>query len=188
VFAMMKWLFVALLVVQAHFAASYLVPLDEQAQRTFGGLLRWAWPWAIGDGGPLGRMTSTGFPIQGFFLAVTAAGVLILAVLAVLGIWVPFHWWRVLAITGASPVGPGPLSARHEAESLRCVFRRIIEDGRPAMTEEPLSVQGNACQDPAKAAGQDADAGPRAKGQSLDSRESKRVRGEPEEVPGPPGL
>ena len=98
---MLKWLFVALLVVQAHFAASYLVPLDEQAQRTFGGLLRWAWPWAIGDGGPLGRMTTTGFPVQGFFLAVTTAAVLILADLAALRIWVPFGWWRALAIAGA---------------------------------------------------------------------------------------
>jgi len=97
----MKWLFVALLGVQAHFAASYLVPLDEQAQRTFGGLLRWAWPWAIGDGGPLGRMTSTGFPVSGFFLAVTAAGVLVLAALALVGIWVPFGWWKGLAVTGA---------------------------------------------------------------------------------------
>jgi hypothetical protein len=39
----MKWLFAALLVLQAHFAASYLVPLDREAQATFGGLLRWAW-------------------------------------------------------------------------------------------------------------------------------------------------
>jgi len=38
--------------------------------------------------------------MSGFFLAVTTAGVLILAVLAVLGIWVPFRWWRALAITG----------------------------------------------------------------------------------------
>ena len=97
---MLRWLFVALLALQAHFAASYLVPLDEQAQRTFGGLLKWAWPWAIGDSGPLGRMTSAGFPLPGFFLAVTTAGLLILAVLAVLGIWLPFHWWRALAITG----------------------------------------------------------------------------------------
>jgi hypothetical protein len=28
----MKWLFAALLVLQAHFAASYLVPLDREAQ------------------------------------------------------------------------------------------------------------------------------------------------------------
>ena len=35
---------VVLLGLQAHFAASCLVPLDEQSQREFGGLLRWAWP------------------------------------------------------------------------------------------------------------------------------------------------
>jgi hypothetical protein len=98
---MIRWLFVALLAIQAHFAASYLVPLDEQAQRTFRGLLRWAWPWAIGDGGPLGRMTSSGFPLPGFFLAVTTAGALLLAALAVAKIWVPFDWWKALAITGA---------------------------------------------------------------------------------------
>jgi hypothetical protein len=36
----MRWLFAALLVLPAHFAASYLVPLDREAQATFGGLLR----------------------------------------------------------------------------------------------------------------------------------------------------
>jgi hypothetical protein len=46
-------------------------------------------------------MTSSGFPLPGFFLAVTSAGVLILAALAVARIWVPFGWWRSLAITGA---------------------------------------------------------------------------------------
>jgi hypothetical protein len=98
---MSKWLFVALLALQAHFAASYLVPLDEQAQRTFGGLLRWAWPWAVGDSGPLGRMTAAGFPLPGFFLAVTTATVLLLALLAVIGKWVPFTWWRPLAFAGS---------------------------------------------------------------------------------------
>lgn len=98
---MPRWVFVTLLVLQAHFAASYLVPLDAQAQRTFGGLLKWAWPWAIGDGGPLGQMTAAGFPIQGFFLAVTTASALFLAAAAVLRIWVPFDWWRALAIAGA---------------------------------------------------------------------------------------
>ena len=34
----MKWIFAVLLVLQAHFAASYLVPLDSGAQREFGGL------------------------------------------------------------------------------------------------------------------------------------------------------
>src|SRR6476620_2690701 len=97
----MRWLFVAPLALQAHFAASYLVPLDEPAQRTFGGLLKWAWPWSIGDHGPLGRMMSSGFPLPGFFLASTSAGVLILAALAVARIWVPFVWWRPLAAAGA---------------------------------------------------------------------------------------
>jgi hypothetical protein len=99
---MSKWLFAALLVLQAHFAASYLVPLDREAQATFGGLLRWAWPWSGGDSGPLGQVTvSSGFPLSGFFLAVTAAGLFFLAALAVVGIWVPFGWWRVLAMVGA---------------------------------------------------------------------------------------
>ena len=98
----MKWLFAALLVLQAHFAASYLVPLDREAQGTFGGLLRWAWPWSGGDSGLLGQVTvSSGFPLSGFFLAVTAAGLFILAALAVMGWWVPFGWWRVLAMGGA---------------------------------------------------------------------------------------
>jgi hypothetical protein len=96
-----KWLFSALLVIQAHFAASYLVPLDAAGQGTFGGLLRWAWPWGIGDDGPLGEVTTAGFPVPGFFLAVTTAGVLLLAALAVAGIWVPPNWWRILALTGA---------------------------------------------------------------------------------------
>ena len=54
----MKWLFAVLLVLQAHFTASYLVPLDREAQGTFGDLLRWAWPWSIGDGGLLGRISA----------------------------------------------------------------------------------------------------------------------------------
>jgi hypothetical protein len=97
-----KWLVVTLLAFQAHFSVSYLVPLDAEAQRTFGGLLRWAWPWSIGDGGPLGRMTADGFPMTGFFIGVTAGAALILAALAVARVWVPFGWWRVLAAAGAS--------------------------------------------------------------------------------------
>src|SRR5215211_9282476 len=99
---MFKWLFAVLLLLGAHFAASYLVPLDREAQQTFGGLLRWAWPWSDGDSGPLGQVTvSSGFPLSGFFLAVTTAGLFFLAALAVVGIWVPFSWWRVLAAGGA---------------------------------------------------------------------------------------
>jgi hypothetical protein len=46
-------------------------------------------------------MTSSGFPLPGFFLAVTGGGALILAALAVARIWVPFAWWRPLAAAGA---------------------------------------------------------------------------------------
>jgi hypothetical protein len=99
---MSKWLLAALLVLQAHFAASYLVPLDREAQGTFGGLLKWFWPWAIGDGGLLGRIPASGDnPVSGIFLAGSAAVVFFLAALAVVGIWVPFGWWRVLAMGGA---------------------------------------------------------------------------------------
>jgi hypothetical protein len=99
---MSKWLFVTVLAMGAHFQASYLVPLDEKAQREFGGFLRWAWPWADGDSGPLGVTTvSSGFPISGFFVAVTSAGFFVLAALAVAGIWVPFYWWRFSGISGA---------------------------------------------------------------------------------------
>jgi hypothetical protein len=98
----LKWLLAAFLVLQAHFAASYLVPLDSGAQGEFGGLLRWAWPWAIGDGGLLGRIPASGeYPLSGILLAGTAALMFILAALAVMGWWVPFGWWRVLAIGGA---------------------------------------------------------------------------------------
>jgi hypothetical protein len=97
----MKWLFAGVLALQAHFAASYLVPLDDRAQREFGGLLRWVWPWAIGDRGPLGEMTATGFPVPAFFIAVTGAGLLVMAALAVVDLWVPADWWRPLAIGGA---------------------------------------------------------------------------------------
>jgi hypothetical protein len=98
----LRWLVAALLVLQAHFAASYLVPLDREAQATFGGLLRWAWPWSIGDSGLLGRIPASGeYPISGIWLAGGTALVFILAALAVMGWWVPFGWWRILAMGGA---------------------------------------------------------------------------------------
>jgi hypothetical protein len=60
---MLKWILVALLALQVHFAASYLVPLDHTAQAAFGGLLGWFWPWSYGDGGLLGQITPAGgFP------------------------------------------------------------------------------------------------------------------------------
>jgi hypothetical protein len=99
---MAKWMVVVLLGLQAHVAASYLVPLDAPSQREFGGLLRWFWPWADGDNGPLGRVTvAAGFPLPGFFLAMAAAAAFALAALAVVGIWVPSGWWRALAVAGA---------------------------------------------------------------------------------------
>ncbi len=87
----------AVLVVGAHFSASYLVPLDEKPQQTFGGLLRWAWPWAGGDSGPLGMMTVS----SGFLLAVTSAVLFFVAALAVAGFWAPFGWWRWSALAAA---------------------------------------------------------------------------------------
>jgi hypothetical protein len=99
---MSKWYLVVWLGLQAHFAASYLVPLDARSQAEFGGLLRWFWPWAYGDGGLLGQISvAAGFPIAGFYLAVTAGAMFVLAALAAAGIWVPPSWWRLLAITGS---------------------------------------------------------------------------------------
>ena len=97
-----NWLFSALLILQAHFAASYLVPLDEEAQREFGGLLKWAWPWSMGDSGILGQLTaSSDLPLTGLFLAMIAGTLFFLAALAVVDLWLPFRWWRVLAGGGA---------------------------------------------------------------------------------------
>ena len=64
----MKWLFAVLLALQAHFAASYLVPWTVGLRGEFGGLLRWAWPWSIGDGGILGRILPGEYPIVGVWL------------------------------------------------------------------------------------------------------------------------
>ena len=38
VMTMLKWLFVVLLVLQAYFAASYVVPVDREAQAAFSGM------------------------------------------------------------------------------------------------------------------------------------------------------
>jgi hypothetical protein len=46
--------------------------------------------------------STAGFPITGFFLAMTTAGVLLLATLAVAGMWIPVTWWRALAMVGAA--------------------------------------------------------------------------------------
>ena len=102
VMAPIHWLFAALLCVQAHFAASYFVPLDEEAQAEFGGLLAWLWPWSGGDSGLLGQVTvDAGIPFAGIILAATAGTCFLLAALAVVDLWVPVGWWRVLAGGGA---------------------------------------------------------------------------------------
>ena len=98
---MSNWILVVLLALQAHFAASYIVPLDRQAQGAFGGLLRWFWPWGYGDGGPLGQITPAGSPVGGFFVAAITFLVFLLGALAAAGIWVPAAWWDTLAIAGA---------------------------------------------------------------------------------------
>ncbi len=100
---MSKWIAVVILLLAAHFSASYLVPLDEAVRKTFGGLLAWAWPWAYGNRGPLGTIAqSSGFPIVGFWIAVTSGGLFVLAALALMSIWIPVSWWRVLAVAGAA--------------------------------------------------------------------------------------
>ena len=97
-----RWVLVVLLGLQAHFAASYLVPLDAPSQREFGGLLRWFWPWSYGDSGLPGPITAgQDLPTTGLFLALTAATVFGLAALATVGLWVPSTWWPALAAIGA---------------------------------------------------------------------------------------
>jgi hypothetical protein len=97
-----KWALVVLFGLQAHFAASYLVPLDERSGREFGGLIRWFWPWSYGDAGLLGQISpSTGFPIAGFYVAMIAAALLAMAALAAAGWWVPSAWCPLLAAGGA---------------------------------------------------------------------------------------
>ena len=99
---MSHWILVVMLGLDAHFAASYLVPLDAKARGEFGGLLRWFWPWAYGDSGVLGSITlASGFPIVGFFLAAVTFVAFLVGALAAAGIWVPSGWWRPLSTMGA---------------------------------------------------------------------------------------
>ena len=99
---MQRWLLIALLLVNAHFAASYLVPLDPPSQRTFLGLLRWVWPWSDGDYGPLGRLAVGGpIPLAGFFIAVTAGVLLILGTLGLAHLWIPREWARYFVAAGS---------------------------------------------------------------------------------------
>jgi hypothetical protein len=99
---MSKWLIFASLLIQAHFAASCLVPLREEDKHAMGGTLRWAWPWANGDSGPLGTMVADGAsPTTVILLGITSSTLLLLAAMSVAGWWVPVAWWRTLAAAGA---------------------------------------------------------------------------------------
>jgi hypothetical protein len=99
---MSKWLLFAALLLQAHFAASALVPLRDEDEGAMGGSMRWFWPWANGDDGPLGTMVADGAsPTAAVLLAIASASLSVLAALAVAGWWVPVSWWRALAITAA---------------------------------------------------------------------------------------
>jgi hypothetical protein len=97
----MKWLLAVLLVVQAHFAASYLVPADKRTQGEFGGLLRWIWPWSEGDRGLFGARTPPNLPLPGLWIAIAAAVLPFMAALATIGVWVPVEWWKALVVAGA---------------------------------------------------------------------------------------
>ena len=99
---MSKWWIVVALGLLTHFGASYLVPLEVKDQGAMAGLLRWVWPWGVGDRGLLGTVNPTAMPLLGFFIAMAAAALCAMAVLALLGIWVPLDWWRPLAVGGAA--------------------------------------------------------------------------------------
>jgi hypothetical protein len=90
---MSKWLWALVLVIQAHFAASYVAPTQPHL-----GLFNYVWPWAVGDRGMLGVHPN----LLGIALAGSAALASLLAALAVAGIRVPQAWWPRLAMVGAA--------------------------------------------------------------------------------------
>lgn len=99
---MSKWALAIGLGVLAHFAASFLVPLEVKDQSAMAGVLRWVWPWGMGDAGLLGRLSPGVMPLAGFWIAMAAAVLCGMAALAVLGWWVPTGWWQGLAVAGAA--------------------------------------------------------------------------------------
>jgi hypothetical protein len=90
---MSKWLWALVLVIQAHFAASYVAPTQPHL-----GLFNYVWPWAAGDRGIL-RVHPN---LLGIALAGSSALASLLAALAVAGIRVPQAWWPGLAMVGAA--------------------------------------------------------------------------------------
>lgn len=88
---MNKWLWIIALGLQAHFGASYVVPTQPHL-----GLFNYVWPWAAGDRGVFGVHPN----LLGIALGGSTGLASLLAALALAGIWVPYDWWRTLAIVG----------------------------------------------------------------------------------------
>jgi hypothetical protein len=99
---MWTWLVVGLLVLQTHFAISYIVPIDRaNLDGWLQVLISWVFPWGQGDRGLLNASgSSEGFAL-GFFIAATATLLSVAALLAVFGLVVPHDWWKALTIGGA---------------------------------------------------------------------------------------
>ncbi|HEU5286905.1 MAG TPA: hypothetical protein VFV20_00740 [Candidatus Limnocylindria bacterium] len=99
---MWTWLVVGLLVLQAHFAISYIVPIDRaNLDGWLPSLISWVFPWGQGDRGLLNASgSSEGFAL-GFFIAAAATLLSLGAILAVFGLVVPHDWWKALTIAGA---------------------------------------------------------------------------------------
>ena len=89
---MSSWLWAVILALQAHFGASYVVPIQPHL-----GVFNYLWPWAVGDHGLFGAHPN----LVGIALRGSAGMVSALAALAVVGIRVPHDWWRTLATVGA---------------------------------------------------------------------------------------
>ena len=94
---MSKWGWALVLVIQAHFAASYVAPTQPHLGPHLG-LFNYVWPWAVGDRGMFGVHPN----LLGIALAGSAGLASLLAALAVAGIRVPQKWWRSLAMVGAA--------------------------------------------------------------------------------------
>ena len=100
---MSTWLVVAVLVLQTHFAISYIVPIDRaNLDGWLPTLISWVFPWGQGDRGVLNASgSSEGFAV-GFFIAAASTALSLGAILSVFGVVVPHSWWRPLVIGGAA--------------------------------------------------------------------------------------
>lgn len=98
----MRWILGVALLALTHVGASFLVPLEVKDQGALGGVLRWVWPWGMGDHGPIGTLAPGMLPFPALLLALTSSGLMAAAALAVFGVWVPTGLWRGLTIAGAA--------------------------------------------------------------------------------------